>query len=236
MRGIYYIEDLKGRRYIGSSADIDKRIQLHFRQLNNQSHHNVHLQRAYDKHGRDYFTWGVLEQTEFLHERETLYIDKMGYYNIGGVYGGDNLSNHPNKNAIINKRRETWQRNHDAGLHNYSSKFGEENSNWRGGEHGVAWKDCSGGCGKRIKKYKSTCHGCRNRTGTKNPFFGKKHSDETKQKLREQKLGNIPANSKKVSVEGVVFESATAAAREFGITAPAVLYRIKSSKYDWEYV
>lgn len=88
MKGIYFIRDHKGRHYVGSSKDIEKRLTRHLRDLKNGKHHNIFLQRSYDKYGVDHFTTGVLEETDQLFEREQVYIDKLGEYNIGSVGGG----------------------------------------------------------------------------------------------------------------------------------------------------
>ena len=40
--GVYLIRNkLNGKNYIGSSKDIRKRINQHFRELNQNNHHNV---------------------------------------------------------------------------------------------------------------------------------------------------------------------------------------------------
>lgn len=50
MRGIYQITCTRtGKRYIGSSVDIPKRWTSHFWHLRRNRHHNIHLQRAYNK-------------------------------------------------------------------------------------------------------------------------------------------------------------------------------------------
>lgn len=60
--GIYSITCLpNGRVYIGSSNDMDSRIKSHKRALKNGDHKNIHLQRAYDKHGKSAFKYDVVE-------------------------------------------------------------------------------------------------------------------------------------------------------------------------------
>jgi group I intron endonuclease len=54
-------------------------------------------------------------------------------------------------------------------------RVGEKNSNWRGG-----LPLCE--CGNIKKKKSKTCFKCRDLNGEKNPFFGKKHTDEVMKK------------------------------------------------------
>lgn len=56
MIGIYQICNIKnGKRYIGSSVNVDIRLYEHKRVLELGQHHNVYLQRAWDKYGPDAF-------------------------------------------------------------------------------------------------------------------------------------------------------------------------------------
>lgn len=62
MIGIYCIINcVNGKRYIGSSSDIDKRKLLHLRSLRKGNHHNTVLQRAFNKYGEDSFKFEILE-------------------------------------------------------------------------------------------------------------------------------------------------------------------------------
>ena len=53
MKGyIYKIINVKnGHFYIGSTVEIDKRRDKHFKDLKNGRHHSLHLQRAYNIYG-----------------------------------------------------------------------------------------------------------------------------------------------------------------------------------------
>ena len=67
-----------------------------------------------------------------------------------------------------------------------------------------------------------------NRSGEKNSFFGKQHSEETKKKLSEKRKGKKPSNVTKVEIDGIVYESLAEASRQTGIPSPTILWRIKS--------
>lgn len=60
--GVYEIVNLvTGQRYIGHSKWIEFRWYCHRRDLVNGWHHNVYLQRAWDKYGPDSFKFRVIE-------------------------------------------------------------------------------------------------------------------------------------------------------------------------------
>ena len=84
--GVYYIQNtVSGKFYVGSSQDVFKRIGDHFNLLKNGNHHNIHLQRAYTKHGVENFAWGICDEVidaEQLLSIEQEWIDAMGDYNI----------------------------------------------------------------------------------------------------------------------------------------------------------
>jgi len=83
--GIYKITNLQNKKvYIGSSADVTSRRATHFRDLKNNKHVNKHLQRAYNKYGKDNFEWEILEHIKDLDDllkREQYYIDEYSACN-----------------------------------------------------------------------------------------------------------------------------------------------------------
>ncbi len=242
MIGVYKIQNVQdGRCYYGSSVNIEKRFTQHLKTLSNNTHHNNHLQRAWNKYGKEAFTFTVVEECELdqILVREQYYLDiNVQGYNIGKTSsGGDNISNHPNRDMIVSKIK---QANHlristmtEQEKHARFSKPMEMNNNWKGGS---TYSYCS--CGTRKKPKATTCSKCRDRSGINNPFYGKTHSEDTKQKLREiaNNRTTKPSNSKKVMADGVLYSTAYEAARAFGITRGLVNYRCKSDKYDWKFV
>lgn len=73
------------------------------------------------------------------------------------------------------------------------------------------------------------------RTNEKNSFYGKHHSLESKEKMRKAKLGKKPANSKKVSYNNNIYESANDCAKQLGIPMVTVAYRCRKEIYGFKY-
>ena len=96
--GIYCIVNLiNGKMYIGSSKELITREINHWLALRRGAHHNVFLQRSWDKYGESSFEFRVICYCSDLFKFEQLWIDCLRpEYNIGSVGGGDNISRHPN--------------------------------------------------------------------------------------------------------------------------------------------
>lgn len=92
--GIYKIVNtVNGNFYIGSSSNIRKRKEKHFRYLRNDEHENKHLQNAFNKYGESVFIFEVIKYVEQSHllEQEQLFLNehfgKPYFYNICGTAG-----------------------------------------------------------------------------------------------------------------------------------------------------
>lgn len=85
--GIYKITNIVNNKfYIGSaSLGFKRRFIQHKSDLKQNKHRNIHLQRSYNKHGKDNFLFEIIEYCEPLKciEREQYYIDTLKpNYNI----------------------------------------------------------------------------------------------------------------------------------------------------------
>lgn len=85
--GIYKIENtVSGKCYIGSAVNIGKRWGDHLWMLENNKHHNRHLQSAWNFYTEDAFAFSVLEivpDAKMLTVREQSHFDAMKHeYNI----------------------------------------------------------------------------------------------------------------------------------------------------------
>jgi group I intron endonuclease len=195
MQGIYYIENIKThRRYYGSSFDIEKRLKQHKQDLEKGKHHNIQMQRTYNKYG-NIFCYITLEETNFnsreeLLEYEQTFLDKnINGYNMAPANGGNILGIHPNKDQIKKQISDTLKQNMiSMSEKERKNKFGrpkEKNGRWN---RGSSIKNCPN-CNSSMGYYAKTCNKCRDRTKDNNPFYGKFHTDETKAILREKLSG-----------------------------------------------
>lgn len=85
MTGIYKITDQKGRIYIGSSVNIEKRFEQHKKSFISATHVNKKLRDYYKKYGESAYSYEVVEQCDVaeLLIREQYYIDNLNpFYNI----------------------------------------------------------------------------------------------------------------------------------------------------------
>ena len=80
--GVYAIIDINGERYVGSSYNIEARLKGHWKSLEDNTHGNRFLQRAYNKHGAKFFRNEVLE----ICSRETRYIREQFHMDISSRY------------------------------------------------------------------------------------------------------------------------------------------------------
>jgi|688.fasta_scaffold05445_15 group I intron endonuclease len=114
--GIYKIKNIVTQKfYIGSTImSLYKRMQHHYCLLNTNKHKNIHLQRSWNKYGKDNFQFIAfenIEKTECLN-REQVLIDEIGIdnlYNINPLASGTpNLSKETldKRNNSIKKTRE----------------------------------------------------------------------------------------------------------------------------------
>ena len=102
-KGIYKITNIiNDKCYIGSTwRSFKSRYKQHLTKLNQGKHHCQHLQRAFDKYGKDSFTFEIIEivsEESILLDREAFYINK---YN--GFTEGYNENPNPNFSPMFNE-------------------------------------------------------------------------------------------------------------------------------------
>jgi group I intron endonuclease len=237
MVGVYQIRNsVNGKKYYGSSKEIEKRWARHKRELRSGTHINKILQRAWDKYGENSFVFEVVEECleECLLSVEQKYLDTNPEYNIAiKSSGGDNLTKNPNKGLIVANITKAIKHRVDAMTEEERairfSKPMESNPNWRGG---TSYVYCE--CGKRIGYGNTHCSKCRPRAGEDNPFYGKQHSEEFKLRSSNRMKGTIPGNSKVILIDGVEYANYNDAAKSLKIKATTIRWRSisKNPKYS----
>ena len=71
--GVYLIENsITGRKYVGSSSNVDRRIKTHKQHLEKGCHNNRKLQKDHDIHGIESFKFIILEK-DVAHDLLTAY-------------------------------------------------------------------------------------------------------------------------------------------------------------------
>lgn len=91
--GIYYITNLlTGRRYVGSSINVEKRLACHARKLKDNKHQNKELQADFNKLGEGGFSFDIIEvvlNENLLFNRENQHIvtqnQRQKVYNEGVI-------------------------------------------------------------------------------------------------------------------------------------------------------
>lgn len=256
--GVYKIRCVKtGRFYIGSAANIPKRIERHFLDLENGEHHNIFLQRVYNKYGRKAMKVTVVATTSTVKAARRLeqkqldkHADNDRLLNIGRTAsGGDNLTANPNRKKIVAKitravrkqvngmtEAERKRRFSKPGKKNgmYGKTHTEESRKKMSDaltgrpSHGTKHTESTKRRLSKIAKAKVS------KRGYVNPFAGKKHSHETKALIAKKAKGRLPPNTKKVRAGGKTYVSLTAAAKAYDVTPYAMLYRIRSDKQKFK--
>ena len=163
---------INNKVYIGQTNNLNKRKNDHLSALNKNNHHNLYLQRAYNKYGQ--FKFEVVEECseKLLDEREIHYIkeyDSMDNgYNMqtGGHNGRYVLVGHPREDEIRKNMSNAQKGRVISG--ETRKKMGEAALGRKHSE--VTKKKMSiGRKGKRV--------------GKENPMFGKKLTEENKSLL-----------------------------------------------------
>lgn len=100
---------INGKKYIGQAHDITWRWSHHKCDLNNNQHHNKHLQSAWNLYGADNFDFSVIEETDEdkLNEREIYWINYYDSYHSGynNDIGGQGCRGYKHTIDEINKMR-----------------------------------------------------------------------------------------------------------------------------------
>jgi group I intron endonuclease len=217
--GIYrIINTVNGKFYVGSAVDLDQRWARHRFDLMGGVHHNIHLQRAWLKHGEASFKFEVVEVVESgnLFEREQVYLDAtrcydaLVGYNIGRhACGGDNLTSNPRRSEIIEKmaagskrRWATWtqerRRQYIEGVSgtnnpNYGKRWSEtQRQRMSIQRSGMFLPHMADNFAKgRLWMRENRDVVAARVSGKGNPFFEKSHSSDVKAVLSEKAKARI---------------------------------------------
>ena len=113
--GVYQIINMKNNKmYVGSSKNIENRWKKHIYDLNNKTHHNKHLQNAWNKYSEENFEFEVIEyvsnETRLI-EREQYWMDELNSYNKDIGYNIEDKASIPASNKFSTKILSIQNRN-----------------------------------------------------------------------------------------------------------------------------
>lgn len=229
--GIYCIENIvNGKKYVGQSIDIHKRLSGHRTKLIRGKHKNQHLQNSWNKYGESSFKFYILEECKesMLDQTEINYINKWNLqdYNYGyNIESGGNLNKHLGEETKM-KLREAHlgvKLSEEVCKKMSDSRMGKNNSMY-GKCHTQETKDKISKANKGKPGHKPSEYQLQR---AREANIGKIVSDETKKKLAEAKKGISPVNKNLTNVFCVElnmkFDSASDAAKELNIRSSNIL-------------
>jgi group I intron endonuclease len=193
--GIYKITNIVTKDfYIGKAKNLSRRKTQHFGDLRRGVHHNIHLQRAFDKYGESSFVFEIALYCEDfeLHYYEQKFVDILKpSYNID-LECVDSKKGYKTSDATkakISVGNKGKVRSEETRKLMSIATSGENNPNYG--------KECS----EEQKKAVSKAHlgkkdsdetrqrKSKARMGDKNPNFGKEMSIDQRQKISKSKTG-----------------------------------------------
>jgi len=183
--GIYQIENtIDGKRYIGSTIDLERRFIEHVDSLQKENHANRYLQRAWLKYGENSFKFSILlycskENLLFYEQRALDVINSL--YNICPIAGSKlgTIYSEESKRRISEAKKgyPAWNK----GIPRTEEEKRKMSESHKGQPLSEEHKF-------RISEVTR---------GEKNPFYGKRHSEETCKKISEKKIGSPAWNKGK---------------------------------------
>lgn len=182
--GIYKIINIINNKfYVGSAFNLKKRKFDHFRNLSLNKHVNKHLQRAYNKYGKDHFKFEILEIVQRyeneskLEFRKRLVYEKEQFYLDNLLFAQEYIKNENNKflelgynlnpTASGTLGRKFTNRKHIKLTEEHKKKISENAKN------------------NPNFGFKNRKHTEESKEKTRKANLGKKHTEETKQKIRD---------------------------------------------------
>jgi len=214
--GIYCIENLVNhKKYIGQSNDIDYRWKRHKYELNCGTHDNDYLQKSWNKYGEGNFIFYILE----LCEIEKLDEREVYYIDFYETFSNREKGYNLTSGGQLNKK--------------YSQEVCNKISQALQG-HNV-----SESSRKKISEHHADV------SGEKHPMYGKKHSEESKNKMR---LSQIGVKSPRRNLNPVycieldeIFDDATAASKILNLDSSGILKCCRKERktcggYSWTFV
>lgn len=220
--GIYCIENIvNNKKYIGQSVNMKQRWSKHLSELKNGHHDNDYLQKSWNKYGEEGFKFYILEHCEkdFLDENETYYIDL--YNTMNRDYGYNLKSGGQASNYVCDEVKAKISE---------SNKKIYQNSNLR---HIRSLDALNQWSNPEIKQ---------KIMGENNGMYGKRHTEESRRKMSENRKGKPSHRTPVLCVElNLKFNSMVQAGNEIGCS-PSGISNVCHGKqktcggYHWKFL
>lgn len=226
--------------YIGKTSNLSKRLLRHKSQLRSGRHYSKKLQAIWDGSDGDIGLDIVLIATaanekqaselELEHQKQT---PKNLLLNARIVSsGGDTISKHPKNKEFRELQRELYKKN--KGFQDGRRVgSGKENPNYRHGKCIPDQQFCKV-CGAKVSVLKDICVSCV-KIGDGNPFYGRSHTKETKEKIAKAQSGKKNyRDCKPYRIGDDVYYALSDGEEKTGIKGTTIRHRIisKNPKYD----
>lgn len=233
--------------YIGSTTNFKRRLSYHLSQLKWNRHDNVNFQRVWNELSVDKsirYSTIEFDDIKSANEFELQLIeacrDDRYMLNIGlSLRAGDLLTINPNREDILRRRSITrlsnWEKLSVSERIAIRDMRGEKNPMY-GRTHSekarkaIAIKRTGMKFpGRKLSSdhIQKISDRMKKKVGSLNPFYGRKHSAETKKFLSEKFKGCKTNNGNKISIDGVIYNSQSDAAKALGISDALMTYRLK---------
>ncbi len=209
--GVYIIENTKTNKcYVGSTCvDFKTRFNRHLGSLGRNTHHSKKLQRSYNKHGKEAFKFRILEicGEQEVREKEQEWIDFLvPFYNMILIVDGG-VDNHSYESRLKISKLQGGKPIDICDLEGNILKtvnFQNEAAEFVNGSQEKVWR-CLQGIGNTHMGYKFK-HSGEDFKYVPNPYTGpapmegKRHSQETKNKMSKASKGKKRSKKHRESI------------------------------------
>lgn len=225
--GIYCIENtITKQKYIGRSVNIKHRWNCHKNELKRNSHDNWKLQESWNRYGEDKFMFYILEECEkhLLDEKEIYYINILRAHITNGGFNLDSGGQRSGRKRC----NETLEIQSNALKQSY-----KDNPKRKEIQSAHAYKQWSN------PKIKAKI------MGKNNGMYGKTHSEEAKQKIRQSQLGRISPKRDKYKILCIEtnkeYDDAVHASKELNLRSSNILEVCRGNRkthggYHWKFI
>ena len=220
--------------YIGCSKDPYNRFYKHQSSLRNHRHTSKKFQSLYDECKDNLIlrleVVETHEDAELARKRELELLTQSPNLLNTKIHsaGGDMISNHVKNSEFRDMQRVLVRSKKQFTVK--EGRPGSLNPNYRHGKC-VKGRKCPK-CDGYISLGADTCAKCYDKHGESNPFYGKTHSEKVRKVISEKLTGRInERDRKKISVNGVIYDSLTIASQSLNIPMPTLSYQANRDSY-----